>query len=222
MARKRNRRRGNKRATGKGLSTKEKKQVKKIIDHSSEKKFLSIVVPQTGFQTVLPVVFKLNAAGANGLPPQGTGDQNRIGDDIKWISLRLQLYVHLDNAATIGHFGRFIIFQWHQNDEVQAPTAGTILLPGIGGVPGYESQYAEDTKPLFTILYDRTFSVGINGNSFISITKNVTIKRKRVRFLTGSATNTATNNIYILSVGDGVASEQLVYFLSAKIKYTDI
>jgi len=199
------------------LNKDERKEVKKMIQGSAEKKFRSILINGQDM-LVGAQINKLNFDGTNGVPQQGTGDNDRIGDDINWVSLHMDLFVHNGESANFGNYGRFIIFQWHQNDNVGPPSLGVptptaILLPGILGVPEYDSQYQQDTGQLFTILYDKIFCVSADGsNSYQHVGKFIKIKRTRARFLTGGVANPGTNQLYYMILGDGVGPETATMF----------
>lgn len=223
MARRFNRRRGKKR-NGKGLNKKERKQVKQIIERSAEKKFIAF---QTGGRSGLAnAVFigKLNydIGLATAVPILGTGDQQRIGDSIMWDRfMTVNMYVTLNPAATTPHYLRFVIFQWVNNDTSDVPTPAEIFLPGVGGVENYTSQYTEDYKPAYTVLYDKTWNIVNQDLSYQHIIKRIKIKRRKVRFITGTA-NSSNNSIYYMVMGTGVGTNTAEIFFTAKLKYTDI
>jgi len=201
----------------------ERKQVKKMIIGSAEKKFIAQTIVNTA---ALPsgTLGKLNydPVGGVGLPPQGTGDHDRVGDEILWDSLEMRLYPDLDTSATQNHYSRFIFFQWHQIDTT-IPQIADILLLDSSGAPDYNSTYNEDTRPNYTILYDRTFCHNVSGNSIYFIRKFIDIKRKRVRFQTGSGANNSSNCIYYIIIGSGNSSTETAYIFSeCKLKYTDV
>jgi len=209
----------------KPLNPLERKQVKTIIEGKAEKKFLAIAIPSVNFSST-PSLVKLNydATLPSGIPVLGTGDTNRVGDDISWHSMYMRLMCHYHPSATQnGHYGRFIIFQWHQND-VSNPIIGNILLTGVAGSIDYSSQYAQDTRSLFTILYDRTFAFVSGGaNEWQHVTQYIKIKRRKVRFVSGPAANNSTNSIYYIVIGDGsTGTETAQMFATFLLKYTDV
>lgn len=187
------------------------RMVKNIVANSTETKFVdnsySVTPDNTGAITtiILPVI--------------GTGDSNRIGDDIKPTSLVLRGYLSGGNI----HVMRVIVFQWHLI-STSAPTYNSILNPSFNGT-SLSAPFSEPNwdykKKSFKILSDKTmFSQGTGDITLINYMVSIPAsKLRKINFIAGSGT-TCINGLYLLTVQDGIVSLNSLSF-DARLTYKD-
>lgn len=207
-------RRGKKR-NDKGSKLVTKRQVKRLINANIETKMLNVY---SGTFNALATP-SLNAI-AN--ITQGITDAQRIGDTIKWKGIKIRLFPHNISTTLTNQYARFIIFQWHNSDVTTTPTVADILNLGVGGVQNYTSQYNWDTRHLYNIMYDRTFSLAKgdtdSANQYVSLPYLVP-KWKQVQY--SATTVFGTNQLYFIVCGSGAGTDTAQLFFTAMVTYTD-
>lgn len=185
------------------LSPKEAKAVKKIIQSQAELKYFTFFQAPTGIS---------NAGSLVGTPfdvPNGTTDQERVGDSITLTGLLDFRYsmVALDTSNVV----RVIIFQWRAQSYASplAPTVTDILFTS-----NYLSHYNHDQRKNYNILYDKMHQLNGNGssasypltnNGIITVHKRVSLKRaaKKIHYIGGGLQG--QNRLFILFISDSSA-----------------
>jgi hypothetical protein len=129
------------------------------------------------------------------LPIQGVTDSNRIGDTIRLTKISCRVYLNGINT----HLMRLIIFRWHPLSISQAPTAA-LILQSISATYAPLSPYMFDTKPLFSVLYDKTWPMDSYHGTYV---EEFSLRANWVtKFNTNSATD-AIDSVFILYLQDG-------------------
>lgn len=146
-------------------------------------------------------------------PPQNDLDTGRTGDVVRLqkIECRYEGYLDVSLNNTYNSL-RFIIFQWHCDS---VPVLGDILALSTD----IRSPYAVDANSQYTVLYDRTLDLDINGrwNKHVSINKSKRF-RKKVQFIGG--TLLGTGKIYGLQMSNATSNGPILARFS-RITYTD-
>lgn len=189
-----------------------RKIVKKMINKEIESKHIDASVANTvsgptGLLTDLTLI------------GQGTGDQTRIGDKLKPVSLEIRGQL-LGNTAIDRNLLRMIVFQWHPNSASPVPVSSDILLYTASAANAVLSPYQWDTRQNFTILSDKTYQLQGSASSDDYHTYfHLKLSPKRVISFNAGGT-TGLNKIYVLCVSDSSAinfpSIQYIYQLRYK------
>lgn len=191
------------------LTTKQRYEVKRIVERSSELKYFALNVLGA------PISSTANVSSAPFAVPQGITDTTRVGDELTWVSTKFRFEIVNSQGALSDVYNnmRLMIFQWHPNS---VPTAADVLIPGPSGSPDILSTYGHDRRAEFTVLYDETFKTVGNqlaattpATSIITTgvqTRDVSLRfaRKKCGF-TGASTN-ANEMLYLLIVTDSIVA----------------
>jgi len=151
-------------------------------------------------------------------PAQGADNINRIGDQIKAVSLKLKLgfSTYSDNATTISSPIRVIVFTYNKSEQAGSigsdPTVADILDNG-GNVWDYvNSNYNMENKA-YKVLYDKVMNwTQDSATSYKSEVKNINIKssklpKKTYYVTTGTGTSSrGKGHIYLLVVSTNESS----------------
>lgn len=189
------------------MNTRQKRQVKRIINTAVELKYLNIVQPQLSLNTTPNIQLMTNLG-------QGTTDNTRIGDRAQFTSLHMKLFGGTGTATEA--FCRFMIFQWK---PFSVPTAAQLLLLGTGGVENLTSQLNHDFRSQYKVLYDRTFNLIATADNQRFYTEFTVIpKQKNIGWNAAtSAAGSGTGLIYFMIVSD---QDPYIYF-TAKLHFRD-
>lgn len=221
-----------KRAEGRKLNERQKKEVKSIIKKAVEYKHFTANIPGYGSSTTGEVT------GISAVP-QGDTDTDRDGDRLKLAST---LYFRYEIRLQSGSLGdntnivRVMVFQWRPNTT---PQVADILNngPASGGAgPDYLSALQHDTRMNYKILYDRTHFLA--GNGYIDTVTNLinapygccskvvrspTISLKNVnhqiQFQSGGLVG--NNKLYTLTISDSSVVPHPTVVIGIKFLYTD-
>jgi len=179
----------------------------------------SILVPGTKYgvgkvisPSIIPAFIQLTP-----IPTQGSGDDERIGDEIRlqYINLRLRLV----GSNTLPDVARVIIFRWRpqSNIALDNPTYGDILHTAGGlDYQSCMSAYNYKNKQNYVILKDMYINFGTNTNirSYSLKINCRNIKQVCIDELS------STNQIYMFIIGEGIPTNTYVY--NAEMVYLDI
>jgi len=155
-------------------------------------------------------------------PTQGVAFNQRIGDTIFFNKMWLNYTINAANTDVLSS-ARIILFQWHPNSGLVAPTVATILmLVSLNVLSMYDWQYSNQ----FTILYDRMHSFAgtatnptASSNQCVSVQIPLGKARKRAEFVAGSANG--SEQIYILFISDSAVIPYPVLNWVSRITFTD-
>jgi len=135
---------------------------------------------------------------------QGTGDQVRIGDKIKPVSIEIKGQI-LANSIIDRNLMRIIVFQWHPNSTSPVPVSSDILLYTGSAANCVISPYQWDTRANFTILHDKTYVLQGNAssNNYLHPFHFKVYPKKAISYIAGSTAG--LNKIYCLVLSDSSA-----------------
>lgn len=199
---------------GRPLNKTQKKQVKNMLLQEVESKFT-----ETSFATTIDHSGSILAID---VPAQGDSDQQRNGDAIRPMKLSLRGVITQGDTSNVV---RVIVFRWNLFPTALAPLVSSVLLSAsLGGANAPLSHYSHDhiQAKQSTILMDRTYYVGDNGNGYIArLRKDINLKKQRMmQFNAGSATD-ARYRYYILVVSDSAVATHPGFNCIARLHYKD-
>lgn len=187
-------------------------QVQRMISRSQEKKWAEPGIVTEAISIAGTVSSLMNIT-------QGTGQNNRVGDDIRPKMIKLRLDCTIADATNVV---RFIVFRWKENDQFVAPVTTSILDNGLSGAPDIWSFYNKDTSQSYEIIYDTLFC-GAGGSSASNLrqfrVKNIPLKGK-VKFYSDASTN-GSNKLYALRISDSAAVSHPTLSWLAEVTFTD-
>lgn len=151
----------------------------------------------------------------------GTTDQTRIGDDLwlKNIILRFQVY-----NTDVTNQMRIIVFQT-KDRFTSTPAVSDILNPTIVTAPSILaplSDYFNDGKSRFKVLYDRNFACNSQGQPNLVRTVYIgkhKLARKKIEFFAGSSAD-KIGGIYVLAISNSSAVSHPGFDLVSHIDFT--
>jgi len=177
--------------------------VKKLANGPVEVKYQDIVF-QAGVTSAGAIVLITNI-------PQGITDNSRVGDQLMIKDMFLNLTAVVADTSNLV---RFIIFQWKPQS---IPVVSDILFNGPTLNPDVWSQYSNDTRQDYRIIFDSLNSMIGNGTvvpvtlsqyppqdssqPIIAWNRRMIAPIKRVQYVGGSTT-VASNLCYILYISD--------------------
>lgn len=150
---------------------------------------------------------------------QGTGDSNRIGDEIKISALELRINALYGDTT---NYLRIIVFQWLANDDISAPIVGDVLYDASSSIPYVLSYYNNDTLGSdYSVLYDKVHS--LNNTYKTNFSQNIFIPmkyaKKKVQYVAG--TTNGSHKLYILLCSDSGAIPHVTVNMVARLTYVD-
>lgn len=204
-----------KRPTARKLNKRQLRQVKTIIGRTSEHKYIGTYFSYTA-------ISRAGTLSRLDFPAQGSGYNNRIGDEIKLTSLEFRYNAYLESTSTPQHALRIIIFRWNLSTVLSTPSLASILGTS-NTVNDVIAPYNKDAlrQGDFTILSDRLYSVGA-ASPAPSKQRLVRLRGKKVTF--EHASTSSDNSIYILAVSDdatGTVANRIYLQWNAMLNYTD-
>lgn len=205
------------------LNSRQRKQVKNIINGLAEKKFH----PQL---LTFRAAYDISAQILND-PAQGDGDLTRDGDEMRGRSLMIRGSVYWDSSANRGEGCRIVVVCFKNGNQNATGTSIASFQPSdimaLGGTSDVLiSHYREDTRDRFQVLYDRTFSCPSANSTWypkIFFKANIPLKNKLTQFDAGT-TRITKNAIAVYVFGEDLAtnSNGAVVDWYSKYTYTDM
>jgi len=197
---------------------------KEVAHEKPEAKMLDVIfdsqhslgVPNTNSLTTGTNRFALCIQG------QGPGPNQRVGDKIRIMAIRLRYQVYIPFGTFPGgdltNLFRVIIV----HDKAFASTAPTsmgLLLQGLGDVIAQKQQGATDR---FKFIYDRTHSLNYNGNTSVFVDKVIKLNNiLQYNGVAGTEADLANDNYYLVFATDSYGSPNPRITFHNRIIYED-
>jgi hypothetical protein len=185
----------------------------------NEDKYL--MTSASGALTVLPVFTSVTDV------PQGVTDQNRIGDEIRSLSLHLKVEFVKNVASTaVVDYCRLMVVQTRSQFTLAPPNATTLFLNDpIVGTVNYRSEWIVDGNMAFKVLYDKLHILpGISTATGAAYRKEffVSLKRtiKKIQFINASTTD-ALNKIFFGVMSNTSSTNIPNCSVTAKFRFSD-
>lgn len=185
------------------------RKVRKVLNKSSEKKYLNYVNSSTVDNTGA-LILKLSEVS------QGDTDTTRDGDQMTIRSLQFNMSFAI---ADTTNYVRVIFFQWLQNTQMGLPTASNILLDVV--TAPWLSPYSHDYRYNFRILGDHLIRL---DSQVPLVYKKMFFKRfarRKVQYV-GASSTAYTNGIFALVVSDSSAVPHPSVQWSGKLNFSDV
>lgn len=147
---------------------------------------------------------------------QGDADNNRNGDVIKLMRLKLNLRIVV--SGTPPDVVRIIVFRWKPLN-VTAPTYADILRDYTLGTDYQNAMsHYNNKKTQYQILYNKIINMTNTGDSGIfCMYKNFKLKGIRAEF---QGASNMTNGLYMILLSEGAPTNSYVY--NVCVEYKDI
>lgn len=205
------------RRKGTKLNKRQKKEVKRLITGIEEHKFSDTAL--------LGSIITSNSPTIVSAPAQGSGSNQRVGDDINIKRMKLRCSIS-GGGAVLGVADQFnvvrcVIFRWSQNNNVTAPVLADV----------FQYPAASFTSPLnwdsidqgkIKVCMDRTFTYTQSGTQVRSIIADIYGKRlhgSKVKYNAGATTG--VNQFYIHFVSDSTVAPSPAVIGYLRYEYTD-
>lgn len=166
---------------------------------------------------------------------QGINDTQRDGDEvnIKWLTLRIQLYNGIGVNANVNVNWRVLLFQYNANDN--DPDLEEIFLSAAangGTVPGTWSARNIDYLNLYNVLVDRVYhteqglnnalNYGTSGKLIVNKVIKLPMKYVKKKIQYQAASTTANNGIWLcVTTGQGDVTDNGQIIYTSAVGYTD-
>lgn len=189
------------------LSSKQKTQVKRLVNTGREKKYVQ------GNGSLQPANTGLMADLFS--PLQGQTADTRSGDDVQLNNIKIKYHVNPTGDAT--NVVRVILFQYKLNSGYHVPIMADVLETAGNVDSDYKREKAYGCK----ILYDRRHAVGTATNGVALGFINIPARRliKHVSFNPSLAAG--QNKVYMLVMSDSATSFHPEVNYYSMIEYTD-
>lgn len=212
------------------LSALQKRQVRQMLRAVQEIKVLDVNTGSTSVTTA-GVTAKLSSVA------QGASQNQRVGDQLLAKQLQFMYTITVGATGLIAaadqyNTVRVIIFEWHQDDGLAAPTVANILDTGLS-VTKTISAYNWDTNHDYRILYDQshvvfntpiwngaavTWSHGVGGT--FATSKPVTIPLSH-KLDYDASTTFGTRMIYALFISDSAFTPNPTIEMTSRFLFED-
>lgn len=177
------------------------------IARSQEKKYIEYNISNTDIDWSGNIVYTINETA------QGTTDQQRIGDTVKftWLTVR----AHFNSDGTLASVLRVIIINDFDN---QISDLTDILT--CGDNYAVERSYIKDVRKAFGVLYDKTFFLNTYSPQRL-LRLNMPLHTK-TQYLSGSTT-IATNalKMFFIANTDSASANKASTVMFVRLYYTD-
>ncbi len=146
------------------------KLIKKVIQSSSEHKYVTVNFETTSVTGVNPVFQPLNIVA------QGTNVSNRIGIIVKGSRLKVRFGIEQADSGASSSVRVYLIQSMTDDDPSAMPSIAGLMPP------------LQDSNVSYRILYDRTFQFGLGLNRNVFRTINIS-RKKMIDIRWGSTTS---------------------------------
>jgi len=155
-------------------------------------------------------------------PSQGVALNQRTGDVIYLEKMYITYTVNAANTDVFSSF-RVIIFQWHPNSALAAPTVADILQNSSYNV---YAMYDWNFSNQYTILYDRIHSMAGIATAPTASTNQVwsgeiTLARAVKRSVFQLGTTFGSEQLYCLAISDSGVTPFPVFTIGTRITYSE-
>lgn len=204
------------------LTTTQKKQVRRMIARAHEDKFIDDYTNISAGVTSSGTVTQL------GVPAQGTGVSQRVGDTIEVKRIELQYVLA---GGDVYNNIRVIVFKWNVDSNLSAPTLASVLY--TTNVTPVIAPYVWDNikSKEVQIVYDRTHSLSygcqlatVSSNGIETQHQKVNLFGKRLharKVEVDQGGTTGYGIYYILFVSDSAITPNPTFGFNARIVYED-
>lgn len=197
---------------GRKLSPKQKTQVKRIVGHQQEDKFLDTSISLSAMSPTGTVI------GPFLNPAQGGSGSQRIGDNVNIKNIRLSQIVRCADSTNVS---RIIWFRWKDNNSVTAPTTTDVILSSTTPpINRFNDTNIENGR--VKIVSDRTITQTLSNNASTTIKMAFYGRRLGNKKLTfNPALTTSTNQLYCLLLSDSAIAAHPSCDTNIRVTYTD-
>lgn len=195
-------------------------QVDRAISRRAEEKFIDTLQASAG-------VTNLGTLLAIASPAVGNTVNTRIGDSI--ITKRLEVQYNV-TGYDVTNIMRVILFQWHNDDGLNAPAIGDIISAADVGTPlaplgrlNWDQWKAKD----FTVIMDNVHTLRWNNTTAAPGSDSQTVRKniekgftKRIQL--NAAAVTGFGNFYLLFISDSAVAGHPKFECTIRHVYTDM
>lgn len=191
-----------------GLSKRQKQDVKRLVNTTMEKKYYDTEGQNTVTNTGTILSFSA--------PAQGDGVLQRIGDQIQPYSFEITYGI---TYADTTNYMRVLLVQWKPDTALEAPTVAEVFE--ASGVNPPFTPIKQDNRHKMRVLYDVIHAVGSGGTGCLvrKVRLNQNQMLKSIRF--NEAAATGSNKIYAILLSDSGAIADPAFNYSTLLRYTD-
>lgn len=201
------------------LTTQQKKQVKymakRLVKSPSELKYVENSFVANASSNVWQI-FPISQ------PSIGSGDSNRVGDQISLVNMELRWRTGLPSAFTVSNGNqviRMVMFQYYLDTSVGGLPLASTIFQTTGSAGAYLTPYNHDQRADFKILYDETVTLSTNGPDVQVRTVKCYPGRKKVNFV--GATTQAQNLVFIAYIADATVTGQALVDYYTRTNFYD-
>lgn len=199
-----------------------RRYVRRAIDRVAEKKYVQFTWTPTSPGSVagvgtIPVGTEITSVAA------GTGDSNRIGDQIMARSVRIRGIINSPLTVPDSYnFVRVVIFQWQRTPDTDPGQAGVFCFQS--DTFSITAMYNHDRRYNYRILWDKVWKV-VPGATVPAVffKKLLRIKKRRIQYA-GAATSAFNGGAYpigILVVSDSALDNHPIVRMEIKFNFKD-
>jgi len=204
-------------------NSKFKSAVKNVINRIAELKISdqNLTAQNAGIQLDIPYSGRIINLGLLGQIVNGTGGPyNRIGNNIKTVSLKMRFNVYIPNAGDTTNNIRVCLLQW-RNPAVTLTTIQQIIYNYSTAGFDWISPYNDQSAGQFRVLYDKNLTLNAAGRRLISVRKVFHKMDKKITY----DINTGLpkyGEYFLILISDSTVPVHPVIDGNFRLKYIDI
>jgi len=156
--------------------------------------------------------------------PQGNTDSTRSGDSVSLETLEVRGELYLQGAGGTNDFTdqiRVIIYMWHPVSSGAAPVIASILQDVSVAQSLVMSAYSWDSKPQFSVLYDKNFSLSGNGPSDVFFDFRKSFGSGHLATWAGGSTTLQSEGIFMIIASNSLVATHPIYNFYSRVTYLD-
>lgn len=198
--------RKNARGRGRGLTKKQRVEVKKLVTAPIEKKDLGFYLQDSAVSSTHNIVDLMSVVN------QGTTEDDRIGDEIKITSLYGRGSVRVGDATNVV---RMTLIRWKCNS---VPTASQIYEDATIGLQGaIYSPFNHKFRESFVVISDRFYHVDTYNTTRPFILK----ARAQPKTVFNGTLSTGSNKLYLILSSDSLVTAHPTVTFRGDINFID-
>lgn len=156
--------------------------------------------------------------------PQGNTDSTRSGDSVSLKTLEVRGELYLQGTGGTNDFTnqvRVIVYMWHPVSSGAAPVIASILQDVSVAQSLVMSGYSWDSKPQFSVLYDKNFALSGNGVADVFFHFKKSFGSGHLATWAGGSTTLQSDGLFMIVCSDSLVATHPIYNFYSRVAYLD-
>lgn len=156
--------------------------------------------------------------------PQGNTDSTRSGDSVSLKTVEVRGELYLQGTGGTNDFTnqvRVVVYMWHPVSTGAAPVPASIFQDFSVAQSGVMSAYSWDSKPQFSVLYDRNFALSGNGPSDLFFHFKKSFGAGHLATWANSSTTLQSDGLFVIVISDSLVATHPLHNIYTRVTYLD-